>query len=210
MIDQCLRVAIDYPHPLTKKDAPKYLDKIVAEQIENRLAWEADREARAVRVDLSQLAGIRAAANATCDSLLIDEEREDEAVSDAAVTSAAAAAVSPVAAAAAVAASPVAEAVSPAAPTPQVVAPTEDSSAETTPAPYGLTAIELELLQSLLDGTPWEVPAGTSLDMLVDSINEKLFDLLGDTALEFDGLVSGMPAIIDDYAEDVREALSYE
>ena len=84
------------------------------------------------------------------------------------------------------------------------------SSAETAPAPYGLTAIELELLQSLLDGTPWEVPAGTSLDMLVDSINEKLFDLLGDTALEFDGLVSGMPAIIDDYAEDVREALSYE
>lgn len=217
LIDQRLRVAIDYPHPLTKKDAPKYLDKIVAEQIENRLAWEADREARAVRVDLSQLAGIRAAANATCDSLLIDEEREDEAVSDAAVTSAAAAAVSPVAAAAAVAASPVAVAaspvavaVSPAAPTPQVVAPTEDSSAETTPAPYGLTAIELELLQSLLDGTPWEVPAGTSLDMLVDSINEKLFDLLGDTALEFDGLVSGMPAIIDDYAEDVREALSYE
>ena len=145
-------------------------------------------------------------------------------MSDAAVTSAAAAAVSPVAAAAAVAASPVAvaaspvavaaspvaEAVSPAAPTPQVVAPTEDSSAETTPAPYGLTAIELELLQSLLDDTPWEVPAGTSLDMLVDSINEKLFDLLGDTALEFDGLVSGMPAIIDDYAEDVREALSYE
>lgn len=103
-----------------------------------------------------------------------------------------------------------AEAVSPAAPTPQVAAPTEDSFAETTPAPYGLTAIELELLQSLLDGTPWEVPAGTSLDMLVDSINEKLFDLLGDTALEFDGLVSGMPAIIDDYAEDVREALSYE
>lgn len=206
LIDQRLRVAIDYPHPLTKKDAPKYLDKIIAEQIENRLAWETDREARAVRVDLSQLAGIRAAANATCDSLLIDEEREDEAASDVAVTSAAAAAVSPAAEAMPAAA----EAASPAAPTPQVVAPAEDSSAEITPAPHGLTAIELELLRSLLDGTPWEVPAGTSLDMLVDSINEKLFDLLGDTTLEFDGLVSGMPAIIDDYAEDVREALSYE
>ena len=148
-------------------------------------------------------------------------------MSDATVTSAAAAAVSPAAAAAsaaavavspaaeaasaaAVAVSPAAEALSPATPTPQVAAPAGASSAETAPAPYGLTAIELELLQSLLDGTPWEVPAGTSLDMLVDSINEKLFDLLGDTALEFDGLVSGMPAIIDDYAEDVREALSYE
>lgn len=221
LIDQHLRVAIGYPHPLAKKDAPKYLDKIIAEQIENRLAWEADREARAVRVDLSQLAGIRAAANATCDSLLIDEEREDEAVSAVAEamtpvveamppTVEALSPVSEAVSTTAVAVSPVAEAVSPAAPTPQVVAPTEDSSAETTPAPYGLTAIELELLQSLLDGTPWEVPTGTSLDMLVDSINEKLFDLLGDTALEFDGLVSGMPTIIDDYAEDVREALSYE
>lgn len=221
LIDQHLRVAIGYPHPLAKKDAPKYLDKIIAEQIENRLAWEADREARAVRVDLSQLAGIRAAANATCDSLLIDEEREDEAVSAVAeampptveALSPVSEAVSAVAEAMPVVAEAmpaVAEAVSPAAPTPQVVAPTEDSSAETTPAPYGLTAIELELLQSLLDGAPWEVPAGTSLDMLVDSINEKLFDLLGDTALEFDGLVSGMPAIIDDYAEDVREALSYD
>lgn len=244
LVDQRLRVAIGYPHPLTKKDAPKYLDKIVAEQIEARLAWEADREARAVRVDLSQLAGIRAAASATCDSLLIDEEREDETVSNAAAAASTAAAVVSAAAKtpAAVAPTPrvetleaMAPKVSAGAAVPETEKPTDRtgefagegpmtgrpseertitaagaSSAETAPAPYGLTAIELDLLQSLLDGIPWEVPAGTSLDMLVDSINEKLFDLLGDTALEFDGLVSGMPAIIDDYAEDVREALSYE
>ena len=237
LIDQRLRVAIGYPHPLTKKDAPKYLDKIVAEQIESRLAWEADREARAVRVDLSQLAGIRAAANATCDSLLIDEEREDEAVSDAVVMASAAAktfsAVVPTsrvktleaAAPEVPAGAAVPETEKPTARTGEfadddpttgrpsaerAITPAGAPSAETAPAPYGLTAIELELLRSLLDGTPWEIPAGTSLDMLVDSINEKLFDLLGDTALEFDGLVSGMPVIIDDYTEDVREALSYE
>ena len=41
-------------------------------------------------------------------------------------------------------------------------------------------------------------------DLVVDSINEKLFDLLGDTALEFgaDG-----PQIIDDYREEVKGAL---
>lgn len=224
LIDQRLRVAIGYPHPLTKKDAPKYLDKIVAEQIEARLAWEADREARAVRVDLSQLAGIRAAANATCDSLLIDEEREDEAMSTAAVAPTLRIKTLEAMAPEVPAGATVPETEKPTARTGEFVgegptaghssaeraiAPAEASSAETAPAPYGLTAIELELLQSLLDGTPWEVPAGTSLDMLVDSINEKLFDLLGDTALEFDGLVSGMPTIIDDYAEDVREALSY-
>ena len=41
--------------------------------------------------------------------------------------------------------------------------------------------------------------------MLVDNINEKLFDLIGDTALEFD--MSGRPTIIEDYLEDVRGAV---
>lgn len=45
--------------------------------------------------------------------------------------------------------------------------------------------------------------------MLVDGINEKLFDLLGDTALEFD-LMSGMPVIIEDYEQDVREVICHE
>ena len=41
--------------------------------------------------------------------------------------------------------------------------------------------------------------------MLVDGINEKLFELLGDTALEFD--LSRKPTIIEDYLEDVRGAI---
>ena len=45
--------------------------------------------------------------------------------------------------------------------------------------------------------------------MLVDSVNEKLFDLLGDTALEFD-LMSATPSIIEDYEQDVREAIAHE
>ena len=40
--------------------------------------------------------------------------------------------------------------------------------------------------------------------MMVDSINEKLFDLLGDTAIEF---VDGGPQIIEDYLQDLRGAL---
>ena len=42
-------------------------------------------------------------------------------------------------------------------------------------------------------------------DMMVDTINEALFDLLGDTAIEYgpDG-----PQIIEDYREDVEEILA--
>ncbi len=40
--------------------------------------------------------------------------------------------------------------------------------------------------------------------MLVDAVNEKLYDLLGDTALEFDG---GAPVLIEDYREDVEGIL---
>jgi hypothetical protein len=40
---------------------------------------------------------------------------------------------------------------------------------------------------------------------MVDAINEKLFDLLGDTALEFGP--DGAPRVIEDYCDDVRQAL---
>ena len=37
--------------------------------------------------------------------------------------------------------------------------------------------------------------------MLVDSINEKLFDLVGDTVLEFGG---AGPTLVEDYEQDLR------
>ena len=71
------------------------------------------------------------------------------------------------------------------------------------PAPdLGLTAEELSLLHDLLGGRP---PSAAGTDLLVDSINEKLFDLLGDTAVEFDA--DGRPALVEDYVEDISDAL---
>ena len=71
------------------------------------------------------------------------------------------------------------------------------------PAPgLDLTAEELSLLHDLLGGRP---PSASGTDLLVDSINEKLFDLLGDTAVEFDA--DGRPALVEDYVEDISDAL---
>ena len=41
--------------------------------------------------------------------------------------------------------------------------------------------------------------------LAADGINEALFDIIGDTVIEFEGDV---PRIVEDYADDVREALS--
>ena len=49
--------------------------------------------------------------------------------------------------------------------------------------------------------------SGQSEDMLVDHINEALFDLVGDTVIEFG---AAGPQIIEDYEADVRGYLDHE
>lgn len=199
-VDQRLRDALGYEHPLVEKDVPKYLAKIIDEQAGARIEWERQREARMVRIDLSQLEGIRSAASVTREALLVDEERDELPGT---------------------APEPVelpeplqAEKDAPKAPAdaPRQAENSADEQPNAAPAPsaaaseahpYGLTDEEFALATALLQEDQPPVTA-TSLDMLVDAINEKLFDLLGDTAIEFgpDG-----PGIIEDYQQDVRGAL---
>lgn len=232
--DQRLRAAIGYEHPLMEKTVPKYLAKIIDREIEARLAWEREQEARVIHVDLSQLAGIRAAASLTQEALLVDEEREERPAageasegvpvssskdvesSGAADEGKAEGAFETAAGHAGTTATEQAtlDLDAPAHVTPEPSTQTSQGTLEPpaqTPqaevgvsASLGLTPDELSLLRSLLAGKPAHTAKGTSMDMLVDGINEKLFDLLGDTALEFDGTE---PQLVEDYVEDVRAAL---
>ena len=122
---------------------------------------------------------IRAAHERTREALLVDEERED-------------------------APEPEAE---PAAAAVPVAAPTPASQPQAAPAPdapvAGLAAEDAAYLRALLDGTPAEAPGGMA-SLAVDRINEALFDLVGDTVIEFEG---DTPRVIEDYADDVREVL---
>lgn len=252
--DQRLREAIGYKHKLVAKDAPKYLDKFIATRIAERLAWEEEQERRTIHVDLSQLAGIRAAASTTRESLLLDEEREEEppnpsepsgsaetlevpATGDQAsldfgegagapraqaswaggrieAEASVAAVVAPGTAgyeagahAMAIQEQASAGAADETIPSAAASQAQDASGPAAGPVPFGLTQEELVLLEALLEHREPQVQG--SLDMLVDSVNEKLFDLLGDTALEFD-LMSATPSIIEDYEQDVREAIAHE
>lgn len=203
-LDEELRRQLDYPHQLKERPAPKYLRTLVSEVVTARLKEREEQERRRITIDLSKLASIRSAAHLTQEALLTDEERGEVLEAPIAVP------------AAPQAQAPEAEVT--AVPTPQ------EASREATPEPLAtdaapsepdapfesdlLSDVEARFLAGLMEGRPASELLGSAdpfASVVADSINEKLFDLVGDAIIEFDG---DEPQIIEDYLEDVREALS--
>lgn len=220
--DQRLRLALDPAHPLKEEKVPKYLAKIIDDEIVAWLSWDAAHQPVKIDIDLSQLGHIRSAAAQTREALLIDEEREDGTLADAEVTVAERREAKPVAG---TIAEPVAttmqqdEASEPTISTEQfdVVAPLlapAPTFAATTPvdaanelAPAAAAYLRALLEQNMAQAASAVERSGQSEDMLVDHINEALFDLVGDTVIEFG---AAGPQIIEDYEADVRGYLDHE
>ena len=220
--DQRLRLALDPAHPLKEEKAPKYLAKIIDDEIVAWLSWDTAHQPVKIDIDLSQLGHIRSAAAQTREALLIDEEREDDALEDAEEVDSGQPEAEP---ASNMVAEPVATAIrqdeadEPTIPTEQfgVVAPL------LAPAPTPATAMPADItsalapaaekyLRALLEQNAAQAASAVekseqSEDMLVDSINETLFDLVGDTVIEFG---AAGPQIIEDYEADVRGYLDHE
>ena len=220
--DQRLRLALDPAHPLKEEKVPKYLAKIIDDEIVEWLSWDAAHQPVKIDIDLSQLGHIRSAAAQTREALLIDEEREDDALEDAEEVDSGQPEAEP---AANMVAEPVVTAIrqdeadEPTIPTEQfgVVAPL------LAPAPTPATAMPADItsalapaaenyLRALLEQNAAQAASAVekseqSEDMLVDSINETLFDLVGDTVIEFG---AAGPQIIEDYEADVRGYLDHE
>ena len=220
--DQRLRLALDPAHPLKKEKVPKYLAKIIDDEIVAWLSWDAAHQPVEIDIDLSQLGHIRSAAAQTREALLIDEEREDGASAEAEAADSGQPEAEPVADAtveAVAAAAGQDESDEPTISTEQfgVVAPLlAPTSAFAAAAPADATnelapAAE-DYLRALLEQNAAQAASAVarsdqSEDMLVDSINEALFDLVGDTVIEFGA--TG-PQIIEDYEADVRGYLDHE
>ena len=220
--DQRLRLALDPAHPLKEEKVPKYLAKIIDDEIVAWLSWDAAHQPVKIDIDLSQLGHIRSAAAQTREALLIDEEREDGTPTEAESTFFEQPVVEP---ASDVIAQPVAtampqdEADEPTVSTEQfgIVAPLlapEPAPSTTTPidAATALDPAADAYLRALLEQDTAQAASavaqsGQSEDMLVDNINEALFDLVGDTVIEFG---AAGPQIIEDYEADVRGYLDHE
>ena len=220
--DQRLRLALDPAHPLKEEKVPKYLAKIIDDEIVAWLSWDAAHQPVKIDIDLSQLGHIRNAAAQTREALLIDEEREDDALTEAAEADSGQPEAEPAAnmiAELAAASTQQNEADEPTISTEQfgVVAPL--LAPEPTPATpmsagtaSALAHAAEDYLRALLEQNAAQAASaversGQSEDMLVDNINEALFDLVGDTVIEFG---AAGPQIIEDYEADVRGYLDHE
>lgn len=220
--DQRLRLALDPTHPLKEEKVPKYLAKIIDDEIVAWLSWDAAHQPVKIDIDLSQLGHIRSAAAQTREALLIDEEREDDVSMEAEAT---------------LIEQPNTESAPSMTAGPDEMATRQDEPDEPTvsteefgvvapllvsvPAPVTPASAEAAnklapaadaFLRALLErntaqATLAAAQSGKSEDMLVDSINEALFDLVGDTVIEFG---SAGPQIIEDYEVDVRGYLDHE
>lgn len=220
--DQRLRLALDPTHPLKEEKVPKYLAKIIDDEIVAWLSWDAAHQPVKIDIDLSQLGHIRSAAAQTREALLIDEEREDDVPMEAEAT---------------LVEQPNTESAPSMTAGPGEMATRQDEPDEPTvsteefgvvapllvsmPAPVTPASAEAAnklapaadaFLRALLErntaqATLAVAQSGKSEDMLVDSINEALFDLVGDTVIEFG---SAGPQIIEDYEADVRGYLDHE
>lgn len=220
--DQRLSLALDPAHPLKEEKVPKYLAKIIDDEIVAWLSWDAAHQPVKIDIDLSQLGHIRSAAAQTREALLIDEEREDGASAEAEAADSGQPEAEPVADATVEAvAAPIRqdEADEPTISTEQfgvvapLLAPTPAfAAAAPADATNELAPAANAYLRALLEQDTAQTESaversGQSEDMLVDSINEALFDLVGDTVIEFG---AAGPQIIEDYEADVRGYLDYE
>lgn len=220
--DQRLRLALDPAHPLKEEKVPKYLAKIIDDEIVAWLSWDAAHQPVKIDIDLSQLGHIRSAAAQTREALLIDEEREDGTFADAEAADSGRPEAEPVADAmveAVAAAAGQDESDEPTisteqfgvvapllAPTPAFAAATPaDATNELAPAANAYLRALLE--HNAVQAESAVVQSEQSEDMLVDTINEALFDLVGDTVIEFS---AAGPQIIEDYEADVRGYLDHE
>lgn len=156
-----------------------------------------------VALDLSRLSAIRQAAEVTRDKLLVEEESETgllfaaEAAVDGLTEETLSEPECPV---------PVPPAEEAVREEKEVSAVLQCSAQEETPAQneYGLSAAEYALLHALLYSKDWTAAlksCGVLVSVAADAVNEKLFDLFGDTVIVFE---DDDPVLLEDYIDELK------
>lgn len=185
-IDAVMRQEYAYPHPVKAEVDTKWILRIIQEEVQGRLAEQKAAEASKLTIDYAQLSKIRQDAAITREKLIVGEEAdppEEPAPAPQEPESAPEQlqiALSP--------------ALEPEAAGDAPLSPPEPGGSPLSPAEY-------RLLQCLLYGgdTGWVQAGGHLLSVLVDGINEKLYDTFLDTVLD------DTPQLIDDYIDDLKE-----
>ena len=188
-IDARMRRACGYKRDLKNRSLPKYQAKFVDARIAELLAMRKAEEEARISIDRSALGSIRSAAARTREALLTDEEREDVGLDQMPVKS-----------------NDLLDATLPATQNAALSATPDAPEPRSPQNSVGLALDEgqLDLLRALLDGRRPQSDNGMFVSLAVDAINEVFLDVVGDTVVDFDG---DMPVLVEDYEQDVRDAL---
>ena len=181
-IDAMLREATGVGNGIQPGLSTKWIVKLIGEEIEAIQREKREAEARRVTIDFSRLSAIRVDASITREKLIVDEETEEtEAPTEV----------------------PAKEPLEAGRPTPEKAQNNEESFP---PDALGLDAAEHRLLKCLLYGENlvWVREEGLILEVLCDSVNEKLFDRFDDTVLT----MGERPEVIEDYIDDLKEMVA--
>lgn len=171
-IDSMMRLSTAYRTQIKSEIKTRWILRMIEEEIQALLDEQKAAEEKKVTIDFAQLNRIRKDAAITREKLIVDEEvpePEDE----------------------------------PEPQGPQVGFP-RAKEAPGTEVPDGapeLGGAERRLLQCLLYGgsLDWVQTEGHMLSVLVDGINEKFYDIIGDSVID------DTPQAINDYIEDLKE-----
>lgn len=179
-IDARLRAATGYGHPIKSELTTKWMLKIISEEIDGLLEEKKAAEKKRLKLDFSQLDKIRANAAVTQEKLIVEEELEEDLPEE-----------------------EIPETFLPLFPG-EELEESEPPAAPTVPdsdSPLG--APEYRLLHSLLysGNLEWIQTEGHMLSVLLDSINDKLYDVFLDTVVE-DG-----PSLVEDYIDELKEMI---
>ncbi|MCR4600899.1 MAG: TerB N-terminal domain-containing protein [Clostridia bacterium] len=223
-VDFRMREMFDFTPQIKDVKVSKLYDSIIREEIGKILDAKREAARPRIEIDLSKLDRIRAAAEKTARKLIVEDENFEEEGS-AQIPLMEVGTVAPAGDAGRAKGDGEAETEGKAgavscAEIPKAIEIDGDSSGTEIPnaeagreaaggagAGTAFSPLEREFLSRLLRGEPYaDLPERehVMLSILVDGINEKFYDLLGDTGLEFEG---EEPVIIEDYREDIEALL---
>ncbi|WP_295729546.1 TerB N-terminal domain-containing protein [uncultured Limosilactobacillus sp.] len=178
-LDRLTRQVFHLGHPLKPRQLDPEILQLITEGLQTYQQQLIQERQPKVHLNLASLDQIRQDASVTRESLLTDEEKE-----------------------------PTSSQTS----TDEEKTDLQETSTSQEPAEHSLlTTDEQYLLTALLHHQPYQdylKNRHLMASILVDSINEKLFDEIGDSVIDFNG--QDEPEIVDDYENDVRELLEEE
>ena len=204
-VDAILRERFSFDAPLKSTDRTKLFTGIVNDAIDEALEEKRRKAAAVIHIDVSKLNAIRRDASETREKLMTEEERDDEfgiRNSEFGIRNGS---------------SPLPPEIEgqgnlfdpgftppEKAEIPVKEPETEDAATDAPGDDLPLDETEAAVLRAVLEGTDGAdalKDAGRMLSVVIDEINEKLFDLFGDAVIYYEG---DAPAVYEDYAEELK------